>query len=151
MNILAQVEAEKAHLQQDDKNVVMAQFWEWLASALWKMGKNYLKRRYCIEEEEVIAMLQELTGDGAAVASKQGMAQELGNNDNAGDGDDKGYTELRIIFNALKKAEAKVGEMDGTSGDTAVAEKAKKIKKWWAKVKHWFVKKLRKIVRKYLC
>ena len=57
---------------------------------------------------------------------------------NAGDGDGKGYiyTELQTIFSALKKAEAKVWEMDATSGDTAVAEKAKKIKRWWAKVKY---------------
>lgn len=158
-NVLAQVEAEMAHQQQDDKNEAIAQFWGWLGSMLWSVGKNFLKRKYCREEEEkLIAMLQELTDD-EAIASEQDLGmQEAGNDVDDGDidGDDiEAHSELQSLFNALKKAEMKIQEMhmDDTSAgpDTAKAEKAKKFKKWWRKVKRWFGKKIRKIVRKYLC
>ena len=90
-------------------------------------------------------MVQELTGDSA---SEQWM-QEFGNDENAGDGDDKARTELQTLFNALKKAEAKMQVMDDASAeDTANSEK---IKKWWKGVKRRFGSKIRKSVRKYLC
>ena len=131
-NVMAQVEAEKAR-QQNNKNVAMVQFWGGLGNALWRAGKSYLKRKHCTEQEEVRAMLQELIDE-------QGLQDDEG----AGDGDDKARTELQTLFNALKKAEAKVMQ-DDSSEDTAKAEG------WWKRVKRWARKKIRGATRKYLC
>ena len=131
-NVMAQVEVEKAK-QQQDKNVAMVQFWGGLGSVLWNAGKGYLKKRYCTEEEEVRAMLQELIGE-----------QEVQDDEDDGDGDDKVRTELQTLFNALKKAEAKVMQ-DDTSDDTAKAEG------WFKKLKRWAKKKTKGLTKKYLC
>ena len=85
-----------------------------------------------------MAMLQELAGNSA----------EVGNDENTGDGDDKALTELQTLFNALKKTEAKMQVMNGTSEDTA---KAEWIKRWWKKFKYGFGSKIHMIVRKYWC
>lgn len=132
-NVMAQVEEEKAR-QQHGKNMAMAQIWEGLGSALWSAGKGYLKKRYCTEEEEVRAMLQELIGEQGAQDDE----------DDDGDSDDKVRTELQTLFNALKKVEAKVMQ-DDSSDDTAMAEG------WWKKAKRWVNKKAKGLTKKYLC
>jgi hypothetical protein len=151
-NVLAQVDsAVKAHQQQDDKNVAMGQLWGRLGSALWKAGKNDLKQKYCTKEEKVIAMLQELIGDNiidGAVASEQ---EDVGSDENAGDGDDKARTELQTLFNALKKADAKIQCRVNVGGHCTDTENPEKIKKWRERVKHWFGKRIGWIARKYLC
>ena len=134
-NVLAQVEAEKARVQ-GDKNMAMAQFWGGLGGVLVKAGKGYLKNKYCTEEQEVRAMLQELIGE-------QGI-EEVENDEDEGDGDDKASAELQTLFNVLKKIEAKVMQ-DDTSDDSAKAQG------WFKKLRRWAKKKVKKVAKKYLC
>jgi hypothetical protein len=153
-NLLAQVDSSvKAHQQQDNKNnMTMAQLWGRLGSALWRAGKIDLKRRYCTKEEKVIAMLQEVIDDiDGAIASEQGMLEDVGSDENAGDGDDKARTELQTLFNALKKADAKIQCGVNIGGHCTDTENPEKIKKWRARVKRWFDKRIGWVVRKYLC
>ena len=133
LNVMAQVDMEKAR-QQHDKNVPMVQFLRGLGRRLWRAGKGYLKRRYCTEEEEMRAMLQELTGE-------KGIQEAENDESEHPDGDDKVRTELQTLFNALKKAEAKIQVTNGTPEDIAKAER------WWKGVKRWF----RKTVKRNIC
>ena len=135
-NVMAQAEVEKAK-QQRNKNVAMVQIWKGLGGALWRVGKSYLKKKYCTEEEEVRAMLQELIGE-------QGGQDDQDDQDDGGDDDNKALTELQTLFNALKKVEAKVMQ-DVSSNDTA------KTQGWWKRAKRWARKKIRGATRKYLC
>ena len=97
-NVLAQVEMERAK-EMDDKSAT-AQFWKMLGKTLWNAGKGYLKNKYCTEEQEVRAMLQELIGE-----------QEMPEDDEDDDEEDSNgvvLAELQTLFNALKKVDAKM-------------------------------------------
>ena len=116
-----------------DSDDVRAQFWKWASNDLWKVGKNYLKKKYCSsEEQEMRAMLQELLGE-------QGMTDNEDDDEDTGDGDSKAIAELQTVFKALKKADAKMMESDAN------------IQGWWKKVKRWAGKKIKRATRRYLC
>ena len=125
-NVLAQVEVEKAR-EQRDKTMGMAQLWGAVGRTLWNVGKRYLKRRHCTEEQGVNALLQELVGE-------QGI-QEIED-----DGDDKARAELQTLFQALNQVEAKAMQADNAQAE-----------RWWRRVKRWAGGKARKLTRRYLC
>ena len=125
-NVLAQVQVEKAR-EQGDTDTAMTQFWGLVGKALWRVGKRYLKRRHCTEEQGENALLQELVGE-------QGIQQV------EDDGDDKARAELQTLFQALNKVKAEVMQ-----DDNAQAER------WWRRVKRWARRKVRKLTRRYLC
>ena len=132
-NVLAQVEEEKDR-QQHNKNLAMVQFLRGFGRMLWRAGKGYLRRKHCTEEEEMRAMLQELTGE-------RGMQEAENDESEHPDGDDKARTELQTLFNALKKVEAEVQMTNSTPEEIAKAEK------WWKRIKRWF----RRNVKRYVC
>lgn len=115
----------------------MAQLWGRIVNGLWNIGKRYLKKKYCTEEQEVNTILQELT-------DMQEAMPEEGNID-TGDGDDKAIAELQSLFRVLKKAKAKLSE------NSMIPENIAKAERWWRKVKRWFRKKVRGFTRKFLC
>ena len=123
-NVLAQVEVEKAAA---NGNSVMAQFMGTLGGTLWNTAKGYLKNKYCTEEQEVRAMLQELIGD----------QDEGDDSEDVGEGDDKERAELQMLFNALKMAEAKIMQ----------DKNAAKAEGWWKKLR----KSIKKKAKQYLC
>ena len=136
--VLEQVNTEEARAM--DSNYAMSQFWKTAGKLLWKVGKNYLRRKYCSsEEQQMRAMLQELVGE-------QGMADEDFDDDDEdmGDGDGKAIAELQTIFSALKKAEAKM------KGFTMDDDKAT-TEGWWKKARRWASKKIKGATKKYLC
>lgn len=126
-NVLEQVETEKAKAM-DDKSV-KAQFWKQLRRTLWSAGKKYVRNRYCYEEQNMKAMLQELTG-------QHEMQDE--SNEVTAEEDDRALAELQSMFSALKNIEAKMQ-------DGAMAEGLfKKIRK--------FLKKgTKRFIKSYLC
>ena len=79
-------------------------------------------------------MLQELTGEKRIQEAKIDESEHP-------DGDDKARTELQTVFNALKKAEAKIQMTNDTPEDIAKAEK------WWKRIKHWF----HRTIKRYVC
>ena len=128
---LEQANAEQAKAMDSDN--AQAQFWKYAAKGLWNLGKRYLKKRYCSsEEQEMRAMLQELLGE-------QGMTDEDDDDEDTGDGDSRAIAELQTVFNALKKADAKMMKSDVN------------IQGWWKKLKRWAGKKIKGATRKYLC
>ena len=130
-NVLAQVEMERAK-GLNDKSAT-AQFWGILGNALWKAGKGYLKKKYCTEEQEVRAMLQDLISE-----------QEIPEDDDDDDAGGDALAELQTLFNALKNVEAKMMQ-DGMTDKNAEAEG------WWKKVRRWAKKKVKHSTKKYLC
>ena len=136
-NAMAQLETEKAKMldEKTAKTQLVGTIVKLLgkaATGLWKLGKSFLRKKYCSREEQKMrAMLQELL-------SEQGMTAEE-DGENIGDGDSKAIAELQTVFNALKKAD---GKMMGVGG---------RIRGWFKKVKRWASNKLRKVTRKYLC
>lgn len=118
-NVLEQVNIEKARAS-DGENA-MEQIWGLVGSGLWHVGKHYLKKKYCSEEQEINVVLQ------------------------ATDRDEEAITELQSIFAALKKAKAK------TMLYGAIYNNKAKSEGWWKKVRRWAGKKIGGATRKYLC
>lgn len=131
-NVLAQVNAEKAKATDEDD--AMAQFWKLVRRGLWHVGKRYLKKKYCTEEQEMNALLQELTGE------QQGLDDE----DN-GDKEEKAMAELQYVFSALKKAEAKAMLHDATTDLNADAEG------WFKRFRRSIKRRIKGATRRYLC
>ena len=128
--VLEQANTEQAMAM--DSSSAQAQFWKLAGKALWKLGKRYLKKRYCSsEEQEMRAMLQELIGE-------QGMTDEDDDED-TGDGDSKAIAELQAVVNALKKADAKMMRSDAN------------IQGLWKRLRRWASKKIRSVTRRFFC
>lgn len=140
LNVVEQVRIEKGKAMKSDR--AMAQLWGTVIKGLltagqhlWNVGKHFLKKKYCTEEQEVNAILQELT-------DKQEATLQEGNID---PGDGEAIAELQSLFSILKKAKAKLLEDNMTSKNIAKAEG------WWRKVKRWFQKKVRGFTKRFLC
>ena len=134
-NVLEQVEMEKAKQMQYDDNNANAQFWGGLGKTLWKYGKVYLKNRYCSQEAEVRAMIEELVDE-----TEGNEAVEEDNNDN--------LTELKNLVNSLNLMNKKLMQLRPLSiidGDIAKAEG------WFKKLRKSIKKKAKKVARKVLC
>ena len=122
-NVLERVDKERAAVS---GNSATAQFMGMLGGTVWNHAIGYLKNKYCTEEQEVRAMVQELIG-------------EQGEDDDTEDtiGDDKARAELQTLFSALKMVKAKMMQDKND-----------------ANMEGWF-KKLRKSIKKkakqYLC
>ena len=130
-NVLALMENERAKAMDDEG--ARAQLWRGLGRSLWKTGRRYLRRRYCSEELEVKAMLQELVGE-------EGVPE-----DDEEEGDGELLANLQTLFSALKKAEAKVMQDDTTGDDKA------KVEGWLKRVRRWASRTTRRLTRRYLC
>ena len=120
-NVLEQASKERAAANGND---AMAQL---LEGSVWNLAKGYLKNKYCTEEQEVRAMVQELIG-------KQSEDDDA--NDSK-EGDDKARAELQTLYSALKKIEAKMMQ------DKSDA----KIEGWFKKLR----RSLKKKAKQYLC
>ena len=133
-NVLAQVELEKAKMKRDKATIQLLGL---ALKGLWNVGKHFLKKKYCTEEQKVQAMIQEL-------ASEQQMHDEDSDDTEEG-ADGKARVEIQSLFNALKVVEAKA--MQDSTGDYDHAV----VQKWWKKVKRWINKKVGGLTRKFLC
>ena len=134
-NVLTQVEVENAKAMEEKKAVT--QLWGLVGKVLWNVGKYYLKRTYCQKDREVEAMIEELIVEQAEIPDE--------NNEDTEDGETKALAELQTLFSAMKKAEAKVMQNNGTGENYAKAEG------WWKKTKRWVNRKAKRLTRKYLC
>ena len=90
-NLLEQIEMEKAKQMQDDEDGAKAQFWAALGPVLWKARKGYLKNRYCNQEAEVRAMIEELVDEQETLETNEGAEEENNNR----------FTELKNLVNTL--------------------------------------------------
>jgi hypothetical protein len=131
-SVLEQIEVEKAKQMQYDDNSVKAQLWGGLGTVLWKTGKGYLKNRYCTQEADVRAMIEEL------------VDETLDNNEAVEEDDDDKFTELRNLVNSLNQMDKKFQSLI-IDGDVAMAEG------WFKKVRKSIKKKAKKVARKVLC
>ena len=97
-NVLAQADMERAKLAgRINSHHALVQFWTGLVKSLWNKGKSYLKKNLCCQEQDLKALLQELTNE------------EMGANDEANSNDDNEVrAQLQVLFNALQKMEANV-------------------------------------------
>ena len=131
--VMEQVDIAKAKAAKGDH--ASAQIFKTIVKGLWNLGKRYLKRRYCTEEQETKALLQELIGE-----------QAIAEVDNADTGEEEAIAELQSLFATLKKVKAKVMQSDMSPENTAEAQR-----RWWRRVKRWFGRKVRGFTRKYVC
>ena len=99
-------------------------------------GKHHLKKMYCQKDLKVEAMIEELIDE-----------QEIPDEDNEDteDEENKALAKLQTLFSAMKKAEAKVMQNDGTGENYAKAEG------WLKKIGRWVNRKAKKLSKKYLC
>ena len=134
-NVLEQIEMEKAKQMGYDDNNANAQFWGALGTTLWNTGKVYLKNKYCSQEAEVRAMIEELVDE-----TESNEAVEEDNNDN--------FTELKDLVNSLNLMN-KIRPLI-IDGDVANAEGwFKKLRK--SVKKNLKKKAIKKVARKVLC
>ena len=138
-NVLQQIEIEKAkQMQNDDDNSAIVQLWAGLGTALWSAGKGYLRNKYCTQEEEVKAMIEELVDEQET--SEDIEAVEEDSNDT--------FTELKNLVNSLNQMTNKqmqVRTLQLIDGDVAKAEG------WFKKLRKSIKKKAKKLARKVLC
>ena len=133
-SLLEQIEMEKAKQMQDDEDGAKAQFWAALGPVLWKAGKGYLKNRYCNQEAEVRAMIEELV-DEQETSETNEVAEEENNNR---------FTELKNLVNTLNYM-GKKRFLQIIDGDVV------KIEGWFKKLRKSLKKKAKKLARKVLC
>jgi hypothetical protein len=131
-SVLEQIEMEKAKQMQYDDNGAKAQLWGGLGTILWKTGKGYLKNRYCTQEAEVRAMIEELVDETSD------------DNEDAEEDNDK-FTELRNLIDSLNQLKMQLNQFQVIDGDVAMAEG------WFKKVRKSIKKKAKKVARKVLC
>ena len=131
-NVLEQIEMEKAKQMGYDDNNANAQLLGALGTTLWNAGKVYLKKRYCSQEAEVRAIIEELVDE-----TKSNEAVEEDNNDN--------FTELKNLVNSLNLMN-KIRPLSIIDGDVANAEG------WFKKLRKNLKKNaIKKVARKVLC
>ena len=123
-NVLEQVDEEKAAA---NGNSATAQLTGMLGGTVLNLAKGYLKNKYCTEEQEVRAMVQELIGEQS----------EGDDSDDARDRDDKLRAELQTLFKALKMVEAKLMQDESNA----------RIEGWLKKLR----KSIKKRAKQYLC
>lgn len=128
-NVLEQIEMAK-QMQNDDDDSAMVQFWAGLGTALWNTGKGYLKNRYCSQEAEMRAIIEELVDEQETSEAEEG---------NSGT-----FTELRNLVNSLNEM-TKLRPLMVIDGDVAKSEG------WFKKLRKSIKKKAKKLARKVLC
>ena len=128
-SMLEQIEVEKAKQMQNVDDSATAQFWAGVGTTLLNAGKGYLRNRYCTQEAEVRAMIEELVDEQE---DNQAVEQR---NDNT-------FTELRNLVNTLNQMTNQQMIIDG---DVAKAEG------WFKKLRKSIKKKAKKLARKVLC
>ena len=135
-NVLQQIEMEEAkQMQNDDDNSATSQFWKGLGKVLWTAGKGYLRNKYCTQEVEVRAMIEELVDEQET--SEDNEAVEEDSNDT--------FTELKTLVNSLNQMTEKIRPLQVIDGDIAKAEG------WFKKLHKSIKKKAKKLARKVLC
>ncbi len=107
-NVLAQADIERAKLVGHKNSHALVQFWTGLVKSLWSKGKNYLKKKLCCKEQDMKALLQELTNE------------EM--NETNGKEDEEVRAQLQVLFNALQMVEANAMQDGNSDKEQAFAE-----------------------------
>ena len=129
-NILEEIEMERAKQMQENDDSAMAQFWAGLGTAFWTAGKGYLKNRYCTQEAEVRAMIEELVDEQEILEGNEAV---------------KAFNELRNLVKFLQKETSRGPLGMVIDGDVAKAE-------GWLKNLHKRIKKkAKRLAVKLLC
>ena len=134
-SVLEQIEVEKAKQMQYDEDGASAQFWAGLGTTLLNAGKGYLRNRYCTQEAEVRAMIEELVDEQE---DNQAVEQD----------DDDSFTKLKNMVNTLNQISKKLSQFQASmviDGNYAKAEG------WFKKLRKSLKKKTKKLARKVLC
>ena len=138
-NVLQQIETEKAkQMQNGDDNSAAIQLWKGLGRVLWTAGKGYLRNKYCTQEVEVRAMIEELVDEQET--SEDNEAVEEDSNDT--------FTELKNLLNSHNQMTTKLMQFH-TSG--IIDGDAAKVEGWFKKLRKSIKKKAKKLARKVLC
>ena len=129
-SMLEKIEMERAKHMQENDDSATAQFWAGLGTMLWTAGKGYLRNRYCTEEEEVRAMIEELVDEQETLEDNEAV---------------KAFNELRSLMKFLQKEHSRGPLGMIIDGDVAIAE-------GWLKNLHKRIKKkAKRLAVKLLC
>jgi hypothetical protein len=107
-NVLAQADMERAKLVGRKNSHALVQFWTGLVKSLWSKGKNYLKKKLYCKEQDMKALLQELTDEET--------------DETNGKEDEEVRAQLQVLFNALQMVEANTMQEGNSDKEQAFAE-----------------------------